>query len=185
MHNIGRGLFYRWLWPFSLLPVVPAAARNHRVARLQLSSALWIGQIKLRSVPHSGELSRRTRTKSTVSWFDLISTILFGLTKAPYKQRCVWGRRWGVTIWREGHGSGVMSQGGAWRVLIKIGRKKSAGSRWETSGGGEWIQSKTSRAVVWSAREITCMLKTSSELSDCPVMLLTSLEAWDDSEDEE
>ena len=25
--------------------------------------------------------------------------------------------------------------------------------------------------------EITCMLKTSSELSDCPVMLLTSLEA--------
>lgn len=25
--------------------------------------------------------------------------------------------------------------------------------------------------------EITCMLKTSSELSDCPVMLLTSLDA--------
>ena len=31
----------------------------------------------------------------------------------------------------------------------------------------------------------TCMLKTSSELSDWPVMLLTSLEAWEDSEDEE
>lgn len=29
------------------------------------------------------------------------------------------------------------------------------------------------------------MLKTSSELSDCPVMLLTSLEACDEREDEE
>lgn len=29
------------------------------------------------------------------------------------------------------------------------------------------------------------MLKTSSELSDWPVMLLTSLEAWEESEDEE
>lgn len=35
------------------------------------------------------------------------------------------------------------------------------------------------------ARVLTCMLKTSSELSDCPVMLLTSLEACDDREDEE
>lgn len=33
--------------------------------------------------------------------------------------------------------------------------------------------------------DATCMLKTSSELSDWPVMLLTSLEAWEDSEDEE
>lgn len=32
---------------------------------------------------------------------------------------------------------------------------------------------------------LTCMLKTSSELSDWPVMLLTSFEACDDSEDEE
>lgn len=29
------------------------------------------------------------------------------------------------------------------------------------------------------------MLKTSSELSDCPVMLLTSAEACEDSDDEE
>lgn len=29
------------------------------------------------------------------------------------------------------------------------------------------------------------MLKTSSELSDCPVMLLTSAEAWDDSDEDE
>lgn len=39
----------------------------------------------------------------------------------------------------------------------------------------------------WRAQWLdgTCMLKTSSELSDWPVMLLTSLEAWEDSEDEE
>lgn len=31
--------------------------------------------------------------------------------------------------------------------------------------------------AIRGERDITCMLKTSSELSDCPVMLLTSLEA--------
>ncbi len=36
-----------------------------------------------------------------------------------------------------------------------------------------------------AAQALTCMLKISSELSDWPVMLLTSLEACDDSEDEE
>ena len=35
---------------------------------------------------------------------------------------------------------------------------------------GEW-------EAIRGERDITCMLKTSSELSDCPVMLLTSLEA--------
>lgn len=41
--------------------------------------------------------------------------------------------------------------------------------------------------VVFQRRPcaLTCMLKTSSELSDWPVMLLTSLDACDDSEDEE
>lgn len=45
------------------------------------------------------------------------------------------------------------------------------------TGGGGRIQEDGGHA--------TCMLKTSSELSDWPVMLLTSLEAWEDSEDEE
>lgn len=41
----------------------------------------------------------------------------------------------------------------------------------------------TETSVVF--RDGTCMLKTSSELSDWPVMLLTSLDAWEDNEDEE
>lgn len=53
-----------------------------------------------------------------------------------------------------------------------------------TSVGGSAQEAAPMACVLWR-KAFTCMLKTSSELSDWPVMLLTSLEAWDESEDEE
>lgn len=57
-----------------------------------------------------------------------------------------------------------------------------------SNSGHIWLNSSQAapRAAAAAARrDGTCMLKTSSELSDWPVMLLTSLDAWEDSEDEE
>lgn len=148
-----------------------------RTACQELSAAFWIGQIQFRLLPNTSKLPGRT-TQSIVSLFDMIVTIFLARQSPTQAER---------STERKGHRSGFMS--GEWGVLIRI-----ASETCREQVGNE--QSTTLRAFVGRPKrcclyerereqEITCMLKTSSELSDCPVMLLTSLEAWDDREDEE
>ena len=64
------------------------------------------------------------------------------------------------------------------RSVPKHSRVNGNTHDWDRKGINRTRQKENS----WSS---TCMLKTSSELSDCPVILLTSADACEDSEEEE